>query len=451
MPESLNVTVEEVDTCEKRGNFTTSIIGCSKEGMFYSIAFAEAGYRVIITDADQSAIRRLSKGKMSFTNEEFDQRLKNLVKTGKITATSEQKNAITQSEIIVVANMARIDLKNKIDYKEVENDCKQIGTALRKGTLIIFGAISGLGFIEGIAKEEIENASGLKVGIDFGLAYSPPSHYGMYSVGAIDNLELQVAALESVSQKAASTILRTIAKKGVTEVPNIKTLELSALFGALQRDINVALSNELSILCETLGQNYFDAIKLLDKTNPNINMQPSIFGENDKIPVHMLLDSAENVNVKLRIPAIARQINEEMIKHAVTLAQEALRSCGKTLRRARIALLGVPTQRSITRKLVKIFETKGAKINVYDPTLSENAKMEMAINYKKTFNEAVEGTDCIIILFNQDQIKKLNLKKLHAEMKNPSALVDLTGTVEQDKVEKEDFIFLSIGKGMIKK
>lgn len=451
MPESLHVTPEEVNTIDKRGSFTVSILGCCREGVFYSILFAEAGYRVIIADADQSTIGRLSKGKLSFTNIELDQKLKNLVKEGRITGTSDSKKAIMQSEIVIVTDTPKVDLRKNIDYKEVENDFKQIGTALHKGILILFVGIAGLGFIEGIAKERIENASGLKVGIDFGLAYSPPGHQEIYTAKAIDDLELQVAALEPVSLKAASTILGTISKKGVTEAKNIKAMELSVLFGAVHRDISVALSNELAMLCEDLQQNYFETLKLLNKPNHNFYSTPTIFGDNDKIPTYLLLEAAENLNRKMHLPAVARQINEEMVRHAVNLTKEALRSCGKTLRRARIALLGVPTPRSTAHKLVRALEAKGAKINIYDPALSENARAELIANYKKTLNEAVEGTDCIIILSDIEQIKRLNFKKLHAEMKNPSALLDLVGTIEQDKVEKEDYVFRCIGKGFNKK
>jgi UDP-N-acetyl-D-mannosaminuronate dehydrogenase len=66
-------------------------------------------------------------------------------------------------------------------------------------------------------------------------------------------------------------------------------------------------------------------------------------------------------------------------------------------------------------------------------------------------NEAVEGTDCIVILTEHDQFKRLNLKKLRAVMKMPAAIVDLTGTIEPQKVEKEGFIYRGLGRGAGKK
>jgi UDP-N-acetyl-D-mannosaminuronate dehydrogenase len=71
--------------------------------------------------------------------------------------------------------------------------------------------------------------------------------------------------------------------------------------------------------------------------------------------------------------------------------------------------------------------------------------------FKRSLNEAVEGTDCIVILTGHDQFKRLNLKKLRAVMKMPAAIIDLTGTIELQKVEKEGFIYRGLGRGVEKK
>jgi UDPglucose 6-dehydrogenase len=70
---------------------------------------------------------------------------------------------------------------------------------------------------------------------------------------------------------------------------------------------------------------------------------------------------------------------------------------------------------------------------------------------KRSLNEAIEGADCIIILTEQDQLKRLNLKNLRALMRTPAAIVDLVGMLEPQKVEKEGFIYRGLGRGIEKK
>ncbi len=447
MPDCLQIIPEEIDTLEKRAKYTVSVIGCGREGVLYAIAFSEAGFRVICTDDDQSIVKKLGKGKSAFVDDRMEVKLKSFTRSGQLGASSEPKSAVAQSDIIVMTNAVRISANGTPDYSEIEGNCKQVGTSLRRGTVVIYGSVAGFGFTEDIIKEKLENASGFKVGQDFGLAYCPVQILEDQISEAINNQELQVAATEKTSLTAASTVLGTLTKKGIRKISNIRTAELATLFTAVQREINIALANELAILCENCGQDYFEIRALLNKGNSTNFAHPTISEENYRTAAYLLLEAAESLRIKLRIPAIATQTNEEMIKHAVNLTQGALRKCGKTLRRARIGLLGLPRPKTAAHAFAKALEAKGARINIYDPTLSENEVAERAPLFKKTLNETIEGTDCVIVLTEQDQIKRLNFKKLHAAMKTPAAIVDLVGVLEQDKVEKEEFIYRSIGKG----
>jgi nucleotide sugar dehydrogenase len=449
MPAVLHLKPEEIDTIEKRGKYTVSVIGCGQKGVLYATAFAEAGFRVICTDADQSLVKRLAKGKTPFSEREMESKLKSFMRTGQLSATSELKSAVSQSDIIIMTLSMKIDDKKSPDYSEVESSCKQVGAALSRGALFIYGGIAGFGFTEGVIKETLENTSGLRVGEDFGLVYNPIQISDGQPVTSIANQELKVAAIDSASLDAASTVLGVITKKGVKQIPDVKTAELAVLFTVAKRDANIALANELAIFCENAGTDYFETLKLLDMRETSFF--PTIAEEDNRSEAYLLLENAENLNTKLRLSALARQINEDMARHAVNLTQDTLRSCGKTLRRARVAVLGTAKPRTATDTFVRMLETKGAKTSLYDPLFSKNELLDATRALKRSLNEAVEGTDCIVILTGQDQFKRLNLKKLQALMKKPAAIVDLVGIIEPQKVEKEGFTYRGLGRGAGKK
>jgi nucleotide sugar dehydrogenase len=451
MPTALHLNPEEINTIENRGKYTVSVIGCGQRGILYAVAFAEAGFKVTCTDADQSLVRRLAKGKTPFSEREVESKLKSFMRTGQLSATNELKNAVSQSDITIMTITAKIDDKKNPDYSEAESSCKQVGAALHRGALVIYGGIAGFGFTEGVIKETLENTSGLRVGEDFGLAYNPLQIPDEQPTESISNQELKVAANDKTSLNAASTVLGTVTKKGVKQILGVKTAELAALFAVVRRDANVALANELAILCENASMDYFEMFKLLALDTRETSFAPTIAEEDGRNEAYLLLESAENLNTKLRLTALARQINENMVRHAVNLAQDTLRSCGKTLRRARVAVLGTTGPRTTADTFVKMLETKGAKVSIYDPLLSKNEPSDMTRVLKRSLNEAVESTDCIVILTGHDQFKRLNLKKLRAVMKMPAAIVDLTGTIEPQKVEKEGFIYRGLGRGAGKK
>jgi UDP-N-acetyl-D-mannosaminuronic acid dehydrogenase len=437
MPPVLNIKPEELDANEKRSKYTVNVVGCGQRGILYANAFADAGFKVICSDANPTVIKKVAKGKTAFPQQEIENKLKSNVNAGKISTSGELKKAVSQSDIIVISVAIKMDEQKKADNSELENVCKQVGAALQKGSLIIYCGISSFGFTEGAIKEALENSSGLKAGQEFCFAYTPIHK----SDTSMANVKLTVAATDKTSLNAAATILKTL-KNDVKEVTNVKTAEAAALFSVAKQDANTALANELAVFCEDAKVDYFEVLKILGINDPDF--YPTIAEEENKKEVYLLLESADNLNAKLRLPALARQINEDMVKHAVNLTQDALRSCGKNLRRARVCILGAVNSSASMETLVKLLEAKGAKVNLFDPAKREAADSRLV---KTSLSEAAEGTDCIVILSGPEQFKRLNLKKLKALMKNPSVIVDLTGSLEPQKVTTEGFIYCGLGKG----
>ena len=365
-----------------------------------------------------------------------------MIDSGQLSVTGEVKKAVSRSDIVVITVAAKINEKNKIDNSETLNALKQVGASLHSGALVIFGEVANFGFTEGIMKETLENTSGLKAGVDFGLAYIPIPNSVAEPAAKMANLELKVASIGKAGQDAALNIVKTITKN-VSQVSDVKTAEIATLFTAVKRETSTALANELAILCENANVDYFEVLKLWNFNDPSF--WPTTVREENKIEAYLLLDNAENLNVKLRLPTLARQINEDMVKHAINITQEALRSCGKTLRRGRIAVLGTINQNTATLAFVKMLELKGAKVSLYDPT-SKRSTIDSGAA-KTNLNEAAEGADCIVVLTGEEQFKNLNLRKIKPLTKTPSVIVDLAGAFEPQKVEREGFIYRGLGRG----
>lgn len=446
---ALHIKPEDIDTAEKRAKWVISVVGCGEIGILHAWLFAEAGFRVICADTNQTVVNNIVRGKAPFLKRENELKLKTHVKTGRINATTDVKTTASQSDAIAVTIPVKVDGKKKADYSNIKNACKLVGTGLRQGSLVIVMSTTGVGGTEGVIKETLENTSGLKAEADFGLAYSPLEVLNEPTLETLASAERVVAAKDKNSVNAASTILGVIAKGGLKSIEDVKTAEALTLFKTVQEDVNTALANEFALLCEKAGIDYLEA-----HGRPPLQL-PALARGNVHAEPYLLLEDAENLNVKLRIPIVARDINEQMVKHAINLTKDALRNCGKTLRRARVSLLGItrfanmkssPT--TTARNLAKMLEAKGAKVRLYDPHLSVDEIGEMQHNCARNLTEALEGTDCLMILTGHDQFKRLNLKKMKIVMKMPAAIIDFEGIIEPDKVEKEGFIYRGLGRGV---
>jgi len=442
MPNVLNLKPDEIDAKEKRSKYLVSVVGCGRKGILYAIAFGDAGFKVACLDLDPSVIKKLAKGKTPFAEQEIEAKIKGLINADQLRVTSDMEKTVSLSDVIIITVPAKVDEKKKIDNSEALNACKQVGSAIHSGTLVVYGDVAGLGFTEGVLRETLENTSGLKAGQDFGLVYIPMHNLDAKPIEPIANLKLKVAAVGKLGQDAAVNIIRTITEN-VKQISDVKTAEIATLFEAAKQDANTALASELAVFCESANVDYFEVAKLLELNDPSF--WPTTVDEENKIEAYLLLESAENLNVKLRLLTLTRQINEDMVKHAVNLTQNALRRCGKTFRRARIAVLGAVNPSIATVVFVKMLELKGAKVSLYDPA-SKRDTLDLGV-VTTSFNEAVEGADCIVILTGEEQFKNLNMRKLKPLTKTPSVIVDLAGAFKPQKVETEGFLYCGLGRG----
>lgn len=435
MPPVLNLKPDEVDSEQKRRQFSVAVVGCGHKGIFLANAYADAGYTVVCTDANASVVKKAAKGKTAFTNPTAQAKLKTHIATEKINVTSELKKAVAQSDIIVVAITPKMDNQKKNDYTALINTCKQVGTALHADGLVVYSGVAGLGFMEGTVRELLENTSGLKAGKDFGLAYCP-----VISTDTAAKMELTVSATDTASLEAAATIHKTLTSN-LRLVQDIKIAEVATLFAIAKQDAETALTNELAVFCEGAAIDYY---KVLEALNINkAGFKPTIAKESNN-EAYLLLESAENLNVKLKLPTLARQINEDIVKHTVNLTQNALRACGKTLRRGRVAVLGSVNPASSTGTFVRLIEQKGAKVAVYDPTAKKSSEEEGSV--KTGLSDAVEGADCIVLLSEQ-HLSHVTLGRLKSLMNSPAVVVDLVGKFDLKVVETEGFIYAGLGRG----
>jgi UDP-N-acetyl-D-mannosaminuronic acid dehydrogenase len=454
----MRATTEDVDTLEKRMKRAVSIIGCGQTGIMQAILFADAGFRVTCVDGDQTTVNQIAKGKVPFLEPETSAKLKNQAKTGRLTATSEIGEAVSHSDIVTITTPVRISSKKKAEYLELEKTCKKIGSNLHGGALVLVTSLTGIGITEGLIKETLENTSGLKAGTDFGLAYSPIRTMHNITWKEATYHKRIVAATDKGSLNAASTILETVSRTGVRRTTNVKVAETAALLEVLWRDVEIAFANETALLCEKAGVDSVETQIIAEANTDSIPPACKLADDSLSDEPYLLLEDAENLNVKPRLAMAARETNEETVKHVANLAKDALISCGKTLKRARITLLGVsqtpnahsPFKRT-ARKIVENLEARGAKITVYDPYLSENETADTPHRFKKTLNEAIERADCIIIFTAHDQFKHINLRKMKLTVKMPAAIIDLEGVAEPGKIEKEGFTYRGIGRGVWKK
>jgi UDP-N-acetyl-D-mannosaminuronic acid dehydrogenase len=455
MSSAMTIEEKDLDSLEKRQKFTVSIIGCTRNALSLAYLLAEAGFKTILADKNHSIINYLKNDTAPFLEPEFNALLKKHTKNGCLTFTNDIKEASSRSDVILFFIQTLIDRKKKPDYSHIEKACKEVGTSMHKRCLIIIASTIGVGLTERLIKEKLENASGMRAGVDFALAYSPVHISSGSSFKDLAAASQFVSAVNEQSLRSACAILNTAIKAEMVEIGSLKTAEVVDLFEDAFQDVNIALANEFAQFCERAG---IDFIEIQNIANRYSNCQlptPRITKENVAKAFFLLLEEAAMADAKLPLLTLARKVNDEMLSHTLHLIIDGLRACNRAVRRARVSILGVSSHAnmkeihgSATRKLVDLLKRKGIFVRVYDPLFSYKELLNKGYPAERTLKETIEQTDCLVITVGHDQFKQLNLKRIKLLARKSAAIVDMGYVIDPIKAVREGFIYRGLGRGI---
>lgn len=458
MSAAMNLRIKDIETPEKRGKYVISVIGCGRMGLPTACLFAEAGFKVMGIDINQRVVNTIKRGRAPFVEPGLNALIKKNIKKERLEATTKVREAASVSDVIIFIVDTPIDSKKKPDYSNIEKACREAGMGMRSGSLIIFESTVGPGITDTLVKETLENASGLKAGTDFGLAYSPINATSGRVLKDIVTYPRVVGAIDKQSLKVACLVLGVVTKGEMIKVKNVKTAEAVKLFENVHRDVNLALANEFARFCEKARIDFIEAQKAANTHPPCHLLFPGIISGHIPKDPYLLIEEAENASAKLRMTTLARKINDEMLGHTLNLIRDALRECGKTFRRARVSVFGVSYRPNVkeargsqTRGLIAMLRKKDVKVLVYDPYFSDKELRRLGYPAERTLTNTVKEADCLVIAVGHDKFKRLNLKRIKFLVKKPAAIVDMGHVINPAKAEEFGFVYRGVGRGIRKK
>jgi nucleotide sugar dehydrogenase len=230
---------------------------------------------------------------------------------------------------------------------------------------------------------------------------------------------------------------------------------LTKLFETIYRDVNIALANEFALLCEEMGVDY-EEIRRTANSQPYSRLHYTGVGVGGHcLPVYPYLLAAEAFDARLRLVLDARKINDFMPRHVAKLASDGLRVCGKSLKRAKVVVLGISyrpnvreTRYSPSLDLISILKKRGARVTAFDPLYNASEIESLGLVSEPTLRKAIEKADCAILAVAHDEFKSLDTIELAAHMSKQGLIIDCTGILDSASVEKSGLIYRGTGRGL---
>jgi len=365
---------------EKRGA-SVGIIGLGYVGLPLVLEFIRAGYVVRGFDLDEKKVLLLKQGK-SYIKHIPAEKIRGANGTKRFLPTTDFSQ-IQRTDCIVICVPTPLNEHREPDISYVIETTKTIGRYLRKGHLVVLESTTYPGTTADDMRPILEK-TGLKAGRDFFLAFSPEREDPNNPHFSTSTIPKVVGGHTSACLRAATALYDTIIVRTIP-VSSTQVAEASKLLENIYRAVNIALVNELKMCFERMGINVWEVINA-SKTKP-FGFQafypgPGLGGHCIPIDPFYLTWKAREFDFSTRFIELAGEINASMPYYVVEKVVEALNQRGKSIKGARILVLGLAYKKDIddvrespSLKLITLLQQKSAKVDYNDPHVPRTHKM----------------------------------------------------------------------------
>jgi UDP-N-acetyl-D-glucosamine dehydrogenase len=380
------------------------MIGLGYVGLPLAVEFGKAGFTVIGLDQDKNKLIKLSK-RINYIPDVKTDELVRLLNSKKLLPTDDYSQ-IKSSDVIYICVPTPLDRNKQPDISYIIAVTNELTKILRKDQLIILGSTTFPGTTEEVVLPKLES-TGLKVGKDFFLSFAPERVDPGNKDYTTRNTTKVVGGVTRKCTEISKLLISQIINK-VLSVSSPKVAETEKLLENIFRSVNIALVNELTLLCNKMKINVWEVIEAA-KTKPYGFMPfypgPGIGGHCIPIDPYYLTWKAKEFNMQTRFIELAGEINDSMPDYVVKLTQDGLNDTGKSLNGAKVLILGAAYKKDIndvrespSLHIIGILRSKKAKTTYNDPYISNIEVNGEKMRSQKLTKALLKSVDCVIIV-----------------------------------------------------
>ena len=442
MKKSENPYKQQLLTKIKNKTAVLGVIGLGYIGLPLAVEKAKSGYKTIGFDIQEKKVHWVNKGQ-NYIKDIIDSDLKEVVDKGLLRATTDFP-FVKDVDTICICVPTPLDIHQQPDLSYIRSSTENIAKYLHRGVLIVLESTTYPGTTEEVIKPILEKVSGLKCGKDFFLAFSPERIDPGNPWYKVRNTPKVIGGVTPDCTEVAVSLYKMIIKGKIYPVSSPKVAEMEKIYENVFRYTNIALANEMSILCHKMNIDFWEVIESA-KTKPYGFMPfypgPGIGGHCIPLDPFYLTWKAREYNYHTRLIELAGEINKYMPEYVVERTANILsRKFKKSLNGAKILLLGVAYKKDINDlrespalEVIKKLEEEGAIISYYDPYIPKfiNGGKEYK-SLKELTTKEIREKDIVIVTTDHSKIDyDMVVKNAKAIFDTRNAIKDNSENVER--------------------
>ena len=379
------------------------VVGLGYVGLPLAADFAEEGYRVIGVDVDRAKVDMVNQGK-SYIPDTPTETLRGFVEKGLIRASTDY-GALGEADFVFIAVPTPLSKTRDPDMGFVMSAITSFAPHMRRGHIVSLESTVYPGTTDEVIKPELEK-TGLVAGKDFFLTFSPERINPGDPVHRPKNTPKVVGGVDPVSTELVCAIYDKVVKKAVP-MTSARAAEMVKLLENTFRAVNIALVNELAIMCELLGIDVWEVIDGAETKGfgyMKFFPGPGIGGHCIPIDPLYLSWKMKSLNYNARMIEVASEINTSMPRHVLQMTANALNDDRKPLKGSKILVIGVAykpdigdTRESPALDVIKLLKEKGAVVSYHDPFVHDLREEGMDMASVDLTPEAVSSSEAVVI------------------------------------------------------
>jgi dTDP-alpha-D-glucose dehydrogenase len=449
----------EIDLLVRGKRSGIAVVGFGYIGTVIGAVLADRGWPVTGIDVRQSIVDEINLGKTTVPEPGLNELVSNNVRVGRLRATTDF-GAIAENDFIIVT----VGTPLGPDFEPIVDDIKaaarSVGEHLHKGHLVILKSTVPPDTTEKLFKPIVEETSGLRAGVDFGLAFCPERLAEGQAIRELMSIPIVIGAVDERSARACSTLWRHALGVDSIVVDDPRTAEMVKLADNVWIDLNVALANELAKVCDGLGMDVLQVINAantMPKGSHDVNILMPSMGvggyclTKDPWFVNHL---GESLGLDLAIPRTSRTVNDTMPAYTYGLLNQLLADQGKAIETSRIAVLGIAFKNNTgdcrltpTKYVVALLEESGCDLSIHDPWVgAEEALTVTKIPLTADIESAVERADALVVLAGHRQFQQFPLARLAELVSGRCVFLDGRNSFDPAAVRAAGFVYKGIGR-----
>jgi UDP-N-acetyl-D-galactosamine dehydrogenase len=311
-----------------------AVVGLGYVGLPLAVAMARA-HEVVGFDVSQERVAALREG-VDWTNEVPAEALR-----ASGFAITGDPEALRGCEVFIVTVPTPIDDANRPDFDAMLKACAIVGPVLSKGAIVVFESTVYPGVTEEVCAPALEKASGLKAGEDFKLGYSPERINPGDKAHPLEKIVKVVAGQDAETLDTLAALYGSIVEAGVHRAPSIKVAEAAKVIENTQRDLNIALMNEVAKICHLLGIRTRDVLDAAGTKWNFLKFHPGLVGGHCiGVDPYYLTAKAEQLGYQPEVILSGRRVNDGMGAYLAQRVVKLIAASGQRILDARVGILG---------------------------------------------------------------------------------------------------------------